>query len=275
MKYFYQIGICIVLCCGCQNTTETNWCLIRGGTVTFGNDEGMENEKPAIKVSIDDFYLSSTEVSNKEFEEFVRATRYETEAEKSGESMVFVGTKWQLVKGADWRHPEGSESSIIDRMDYPVVHISYNDAMAYCAWKNVRLPSEIELEYVLQKTPRPLSELNITSSQKGGRIETVKSRKKDDLGCYHVAGNVWEWCRDTYNYEIHDKWAGASQNNPVHLNNYFDPLKDSHDTLRVIKGGSFLCQEGYCAGYRSYARQSCEQSGSYFYIGFRIAKNAQ
>lgn len=273
MKYIYFVTVCGSILASCAKSEPVQWCKISGGLVKFGSEEGMENEKPEVGKILSTFYLSSTEVSNTEFEEFVEACKYKTDAEKAGASMIYRNGNWNLVKGANWRHPNGPDSHIEGRMDFPVVHVSYNDAMAYCAWKGVRLPCELELEYALEKVEHPLSGMNITKLNKVGKLAAVRSAEPDRWGCYHLAGNVWEWCQDVYNYEAHEKLGLNTQRDPVYLGKSFDPLKQCTDTLRVIKGGSFLCQSGYCAGYLSYARQSCEQSASYFHIGFRVAKD--
>lgn len=274
MKYLVWI-LSALLWLSCEAEGEDiSWIEVDSGTCSFGSDQGMENEGPKVHLPVDAFYLSETEVSNAQFAEFVEETDYKTDAEKSGGSMIFQGGKWKWEEGVNWRHPLGASSCISNGMNLPVVHVSYNDAQAYCRWKGVRLPTEVEFEFVAQNNQMLLETINIDwNRDEAPRTGAVHAQSKSNAGFHHLQGNVWEWCADVYNYEIHDKWKMKTPEKYSYSGQSFDPLKESEDTLRVIKGGSFLCQPGYCAGYLSYARQSCEQSASYFHIGFRVAKD--
>ena len=249
--------------------------LIPAGMFFFGADQGAENEGPIVNCKVNEFQLSKTEVSNELFEVFVNKTGYITDAEKNG-GFVYDG-EWKLVKEANWRMPEGKA---VDRDKWrvlPVVQVSYKDALAYCEWADCRLPSEIEWEYAAKLGKSNDGEMNITTSESTNpRPVDAHSFEPNELGIHHQSGNVWEWCADVYNSEIHDKLALASTTDPfdVFQGRSFDPEKtNATDTLRVIKGGSFLCQAGHCAGYRPEARQSVEQSEAYFHIGFRVVKD--
>lgn len=249
--------------------------LIPSGQFFFGSEQGAENETPAISCKVNEFQLSKTEVSNELFEVFVHKTGYVTDAEKHG-GFIYDG-EWKLIETANWRMPEGKAVNRDQWKVLPVVQVSYNDAVAYCEWADCRLPTEIEWEYAAKLGKSNEVNMNITTAESTSpRPVDVHSYEDNELGILHQSGNVWEWCADVYNSEIHDKRALISTTEPfdVYLGRSFDPEKmDTADTLRVIKGGSFLCQAVHCAGYRPEARQSAEQSAAYFHIGFRVVKD--
>lgn len=261
-------------CASAEKHLELEWVTVPRGTFYFGSQSGNDEEFPAVKCRVETFQLSSTEISNAQFEEFVKATGYVTTAEKSG-GMVFRDG-WKVNKKANWRMPEGRAVNLESWRKLPVVQVSYTDALAYCAWAGCRLPTELEWEYAAKLGASSIGRLNITSAHSPHpTTENVRSFGKNELGVYHQSGNVWEWCLDSYNSEIHDKLeANLTKLTPRGFQGRsFDPLKEkSTDTLRVIKGGSFLCQAGHCAGYRPAARQSAGQSEAYFHVGFRVVK---
>lgn len=276
MKCTLFISLLFLASCAANNEqSEIEWITVPSGSFFFGSDRGNDEETPAINCHVASFQLSSTEISNAQFEEFVRATHYITDAEKSGGMLFKDG--WKIVKHANWRKPEGKKIAGDIWRKLPVVQVSYADAQAYCAWAGCRLPTEIEWEYAAKLGKSSQQNMNITTAESPhASVENVRSFGKNQLGIYHQSGNVWEWCSDSYNSEIHDKMdlklfyaqSGGFQGKS------FDPLKStSTDTLRVIKGGSFLCQAGHCAGFRPEARQSAAQSEAYFHLGFRVAKD--
>lgn len=248
---------------------------IPSGKFLFGSTNVENSARITVPCKVDAFRLSKTEISNELFEVFVNKTGYVTDAEKKG-GFVYDGG-WKLLKKANWRMPEGKK---VDRAKWkmlPVVQVSYNDALAYCKWANCRLPTEIEWEYAAKMGKSNEAEMNITTpASKDPRPADVFSTEGNELGVYHQSGNVWEWCLDSYNSEIHEKMALKSTDEPfgAFLGRSYDPENmDAVDTLRVIKGGSFLCQAGHCEGYQPSSRQSAEQSEGYFHIGFRVVKN--
>nr|XP_004651550.1 formylglycine-generating enzyme isoform X2 [Jaculus jaculus] len=241
---------------------------IPAGVFTMGTDDPQikqDGEAPARRVTVDAFYMDAYEVSNAAFEKFVNSTGYVTEAEKFGDSFVFEGILseqvktdihqavaaapwWLPVKGANWRHPEGPDSTILHRQDHPVLHVSWNDAVAYCAWAGKRLPTEAEWEYScrggLQNRLFPWGnklqpkgqhyaniwqgEFPVTNTGEDGFQGTapVDAFPPNGYGLYNIVGNAWEWTSDwwtihhsveeTFNpsYCYRYRCAARSQNTP-------------------------------------------------------------
>lgn len=258
-----------------------------------------DGEEPVRKVKVDPFYLESTTVTVGEFSKFVNETGYKTEAEKYGWSFVFyqfipnnlasqarqaIQTPWWFaLKDAYWYQPEGQGSTIEDRMDHPVIHISWNDAIAFCKWTGKRLPTEAEWEFAArggleqkmypwgdELTPNGDHYCNIwqgdfpkINTKDDGYVGTApaKSFPPNGLGLYNVAGNVWEWCAD---------WFSVKHNGSQCIN----PKGPNHGQSKVIRGGSYLCHKSYCNRYRVAARSSNTIDSSTGNLGFRCAKDA-
>ena len=259
---------------------------IPAGTFTMGNDGPDavpgDGEGPTRRVRLDAYSIGAATVTNAEFADFVRATRHITDAERLGSSFVFylqlpeaerlaatrvvAGLPWWLpVEHASWQRPEGPGSHVRERMAHPVVHVSWNDAMAYGAWAGTRLPSEAEWEraargglegkryawgddlFDAQGVPR----CNVfrgafpNAPAPGWAPGPVEARagEPNGFGLHHVCGNVWEWCAD----------APAAGRRP-------------------LRGGSFLCHDSYCNRYRVAARTSNTPETSASNIGFRVAR---
>ncbi len=261
-----------------------------------------DGEGPVRAVYVSPFRIDRYAVSNAQFAAFVDATGYRTEAEHFGWSFVFrpfVGKAtlrrgharevpglpwWYGVRGAYWRKPEGKGSSIDDRLGHPVVQVSWNDALAYCRWAAVRLPTEAEWEYaarggLIQKrfpwgdelTPNGHHRSNIWqgtfpehNTQEDGYLGTcpVDEFAPNDFGLHNVAGNVWEWCADY--------WSVAHpEARPLR-----DPTGPKHGQTRVMRGGSYLCHHSYCNRYRVAARSANSPDSSTGNLGFRVAADA-
>lgn len=278
---------------------------ITGGTFLMGTDtdDGFpaDGEGPVREVKVESFFMDKTAVTNSEFAEFVKETGYKTEAEKFGWSFVFhkfLPRKmleknppspqdtpwWRGIKKASWRYPEGPGSNITERMDHPVTHISWNDAVAYCKWAGKRLPTEAEWEYAArgglkqnrypwgnELLPNGEHRCNIwqgdfpeKNTEEDGYSGTapVTSYKPNSYGLYNMAGNVWEWCED---------WFSA--NYPL-LQIKDNPTGPGGGDAKVIRGGSYLCHHSYCNRYRVAARTANTPDSSTGNLGFRCVKDA-
>ena len=202
---------------------------------------------------------------------------------------------WQMEIGVNWKHPLGKESNLDNKNNYPVVQVSWYDAQAYCKWANKRLPTEAEWEYAargnLKNTiyswgnePVDIGKPKANSWQ--GEFPNnnllldnyynsspVKSFSSNSYGLYDMAGNVWEWCNDWYNSNYYKLIANRVKNpkGPVKGNDIED--KDIKASKKVLRGGSFLCSEGYCSGYRNARRMKDTPDTSMENIGFRCVSS--
>jgi formylglycine-generating enzyme len=279
------------------------WCAIPPGRFRMGSDdpEGFaeDGEGPARTVAMSGFEIAAYTVTNAQFAEFIRMTGFVTEAERYNWSFVFRGsvpevlkrriprapaqTPWWLpVPHAYWAQPEGPGSTILDRLDHPVVHVSWNDAQAYCRWARVRLPSEAQWEYAArggldgrafpwgdELTPAGEHRCNvwqgdfpIRNTGEDGHLGTapVSAYAPNGFGLYNVAGNVWEWCSDHFSPGYHRE---TSQADPA----FVEPMP-----AHSLRGGSFLCHRSYCNRYRVAARSSNTPDTSASNIGFRVVR---
>jgi formylglycine-generating enzyme required for sulfatase activity len=277
--------------------------LLAGGRFLMGTQDAdaypQDGEGPVHPVELDAFWIDRCAVSNARFEVFVAATGYVTEAERFGWSFVFVGLLpdgfgptrrvahapwWRQVHGADWRHPEGPQSHVAERPDHPVVHVSWNDASAYCRWSGTRLPTEAEWEYAArgglklgtypwgdELEPDGEHRMNVWQGRfpslntcADGYYGTapVDAYPPNGYGLHNVTGNVWEWCRDWFSatYYAHTR----------HLN----PRGPRVGSQRVIRGGSYLSHRSYSYRYRVAARAANTPDSATGDLGFRCARDA-
>jgi formylglycine-generating enzyme len=257
---------------------------IPGGTFAMGTAHGMAFEGPVHRVTVAPFFMDRYAVTNREFARFVTATGYVTESQTQGFSGVFdpAAGKWTVVKLADWRHPEGPGSSLAGRWNHPVVHVSWDDAVAYAKWGGKRLPTEAEWERAArgrregaeyawgnELTPGGHYRANTWQGdfpehdrgQDGFRgIAPVGTFRPNDFGLYDMAGNVWEWTSD---------WFAPY---PESADGTVDPVGPPDGSEKVIRGGSWLCSANYCAGYRVGARQKTPRDSGLNNLGFRCVR---
>lgn len=303
---------------------------IAGGQLVMGSNEteAYVVEKPAVEVHVKGFWMDVTEVTNADFEKFVIATGYKTLAERpidweelkkqlppntpklSDEdlapgSMVFTPPKqavslhdhsawWSWVKGANWKHPEGPESNLVGREMHPVVHIAYEDAVAYANWVGKRLPTEAEWEFAAKGgingkkfawgdefTPNGTYLANtfqgVFPTQDEGKdgyksTAPVRSYPPNSYGAYDLIGNVWELTSDWFDALKHARIAGKAPKLDVGMNPCYNP-SNPYAMERVIKGGSFLCASNYCMNYRPSARQGQAIDSGSSNVGFRLVSD--
>jgi formylglycine-generating enzyme required for sulfatase activity len=279
------------------------WRRLEGGSFTMGTSaEGaypLDGEGPARQVRVDGFAISAYAVTNAQFGDFIRETGYTTDAERLNWSFVFAGladdetrhrvtrvpvdTPWWLpVPRAYWAQPEGPNSTVLDRLDHPVVHVSWHDAKAYCMWAGVDLPTEAEWEYAArggiegrlypwgdELQPGGEHRCNIWqgdfprhNTQDDGYFGTapVNAFPANGYGLHNLSGNVWEWCEDVFS-------PGYHRNTPAD-----NPLCRDGSDARSLRGGSFLCHESYCNRYRVAARSSNTPDSAASNIGFRVVR---
>ncbi|GGK72628.1 formylglycine-generating enzyme family protein [Rufibacter glacialis] len=312
-----------------QETGNMVW--IDGGTYLMGadNDQARPDEFPKHKVTVNGFWMDATEVTNAQFAKFVEATGYVTTAEKKPDweemkqqlppgtpkpddnllvaaSLVFqapagevdvrnYATWWVWKENANWRQPHGPGSSIKGKENYPVVHISWHDAQAYCQWAGKRLPTEAEWEWAARgglkdavypwgnepiDTGAPKANswqgsFPVKNTKKDGyyHLAPVTAFKPNGYGLYNMAGNVWEWCSDLYHHQYYEMTARpAGVHNPKGPAKSLDP-DDPYAPKRVIRGGSFLCNDSYCSGFRVAARMKSTPDSGMEHVGFRCVKD--
>jgi len=306
--------------------------LIPAGTFMMGsdNEQASADEWPVHKVSVSAFYMDRTEVTNAQFKQFVDATGYVTLAERTPDwnelskslppgtakphdsllqaaSLVFSLTQgpvslldfnqwWRWQPGANWKHPQGPGSNIIGKEHYPVVHISWFDAMAYCEWAGKRLPTEAEWEWAAKggrdNNIYPWGNEHVNAGkpkanswdgyfpyyneQKDGYVRSspVASYPSNGYGLHDMAGNVWEWCSDWYDATYYQSVANVQSNNPKGPEKSNDP-QEPFSQKRSLRGGSFLCNDSYCSGYRVARRMKSTPDTGLEHTGFRCVKDLE
>ena len=299
---------------------------IPGRTFTMGSNDHYPEEAPAHPVKVDGFWIEATPVTNRAFSAFVKATGHVTVAEKAPDpksypgalpgmlragSLVFTQPKtvsgsdiaqwWTFKFGATWRRPLGGLSDLRGKLDHPVVHVAYADALAYAEWAGLALPTEAEWELAarggLDDTeyawgedlmPDGVAMANtwsgtfptLSTKPKGQeRTSAVGSFPANGYGLYDMIGNVWEWTTDFWSIR-HPEPATHScciPSNPRGgaIEASYDPRQpDIRIPRRVLKGGSHLCAPNYCRRYRPAARHAEPEDTSTSHVGFRCVKRS-
>jgi formylglycine-generating enzyme len=296
---------------------------VPGGVFWMGGaSDAMPDALPAHLVEVDGFWMDRTPVTNAQFERFVKTTGYVTVAERTPSpsdypgvppdklvagSAVFTPTGhpvplndplrwWTYARGASWRAPSGRGSSIRDRADHPVVHVAYEDAVAYARWAGGRLPTEAEFEFAarggldrnlyawgndLRPSGKPAANtwqgtFPVRDDARDGYAGTspVRAFPPNGFGLYDMGGNVWQWCADWYRpdtYATRSATAGPIAN-PRGPESSHDPQEPGAAT-RVVRGGSYLCTEQYCARYLVGSRGKSEVSSGASNLGFRLVRS--
>jgi formylglycine-generating enzyme len=286
-----------------STSDKTRMVLLEAGEFLMGSEDRLaypaDGEGPVRRITVDSFWIDQHAVTNEEFGRFVEDSGYVTEAERFGWSFVFAGLLpdhfpatrsvarapwWRQVEGADWRHPEGPQSGVADMPDHPVLHVSWNDAQAYCGWTGKRLPTEAEWEYAargaLEGQPFPWgSELEPGGEHRMNVWQGTFPRENtgadgyyatcpvdefppNAYGLFNATGNVWEWCSDWFSPDFHTR---DRRTNP------HGPRAGTHKTTR---GGSYLCHHSYCRRYRVSARNALTPDSSTGNLGLRCVASA-
>jgi formylglycine-generating enzyme len=283
-----------------------------------------DGEGPIHKVRLSPFSIDTCAVTNEAFAAFVSATGYVTDAERYGWSFVFhlllpkyasptrgiaCAPWWRQVEGAFWNHPEGPQSSIDDRLDHPVVHVSWNDAAAFARWAGKRLPTEAEWEYAARGgtpgtrypwgddlEPRGRHKINVfqgkfpdhnTAADGFAGTCPVTAFEPNAFGLHNMLGNVWEWTADWFSATWHVEASDRTRRDPIGPVPHDEPdragspgvdgdASQPHGgfTHKAQKGGSYLCHHSYCNRYRLGARTANTPDSATTNNGFRCVRDA-
>ncbi len=290
------------------HSTRKGMVLVPGGAFAMGSADFYPEESPVREVTVDDVWVDQHPVTNAQFRRFVKDTGHVTVAEHAPNPEDFPGADarllvagsqvftpssgpiplndwtrwWRWQPGADWRHPEGPGSTLNGRELHPVVHVGWEDALAYARWSGKDLPTEAEWEHAARGGLAGATYPWGNDFQPRGRVmantwhgrfpfenlrphgfagtSPVRSFPPNGYGLYDVAGNVWEWTTSRWSNQPVDGAAPACCA-PQH--------EVTEEERRITKGGSHLCAPSYCHRYRPAARQGHAVRSTTGHLGFR------
>ena len=262
---------------GPPTEAPTGMVFIPGGNSTIGAEDGMPHERPVFRARVAPFFLDVHPVTVAQFRAFVEASGFVTQAEQFGDAAVFDGTtqRWDLRPGASWAYPQGPDQ-LPAPDDHPVTQVSWNDAVAYAEWAGKRLPTEVEWEHAARSATEGQYAWGDSLVENGryranvwnGRFPAFNTTADGyettspvgafgttPLGLMDMGGNVWEWTQDWYR-----SYADRKEEYVPHA-----------QSEKAQRGGSFLCEPGWCHGYRVSGRAHSTPESSLFHVGFRCA----
>jgi formylglycine-generating enzyme len=297
-----------------------NMVWIPGAVFLMGSNDHYPEEAPAHEVSVDAFWMDTHTVTNAEFSRFVEDTGHVTLAEKPATAADYPGAKpellspasvvfrkssqavdlgnhfnwWDYIPGANWRHPQGPQSTLKGLAKHPVVHIAFEDAEAYAKWAGKEIPTEAEWEFAARGGLHGAEYVWGTEFEPDGKVMAntwqgefpyenllkdgyewtapVGAFPPNGYGLLEMAGNVWEWTTDWYQDHSKNEISCCASFNPKggkRDESYDSCASATEIPRRVMKGGSYLCAPNYCRRYRPAARMPQPIDTSTCHLGFR------
>jgi formylglycine-generating enzyme len=268
--------------------TENGMVRVPGGAFLMGTPRpSPDDQRPVHRVAVEPFWMDVTHVTNRQFDDFVAKTDHRTTAEKRGSSLLFdhAHGDWSEVAGVNWRHPTGPESSLAGKENFPVVHVSWHDAVAYATWAEKRLPTEAEYEYAArgglsdapfawgrELTPDRKLQANywqgkfpLSNLEQDGYFEVSPcgAFPSNAYGLRDIAGNVACWCGDWYAEDAYGSKVVGKNRGP------------QKGIRRVLRGGSWHSTAEKGAGLHVGDRDSAPPEETSSRIGFRCARDIE